>query len=117
MNEHGLKRKVDDLLRELRSSGYRIWRLKVVGGRFQRASIPDYIISVWPEGWNYAVPLALELKSPTEKAEPSPGQRIELRAMDKAGWVTACMNDYDEIRALLLDVCRGEMPVVDARKW
>lgn len=75
MNERGLTAKVKKRLRERGA-----WALKVHGGPHQRAGVPDFLICY--RGFFIAV----ELKSPEEpRPEPSPLQRIELAAIERAG--------------------------------
>lgn len=112
MSEHDLKNKVHELLKRIKRDGHRVWWFKAHGGPFQRRTI-DYFITVWPEGFEYGINIALELKSPSEKAEPTATQARELANMRWAGWITMCMNDYEATAAMLMCAVRGDLPVLN----
>ena len=65
--------------RAWQQAGAPIWWLKVHGGVWQRAGVPD-LIGTW-EGLSWAI----ECKAPGKAGEVSPRQRIELDALSRAG--------------------------------
>lgn len=70
-----------------------VWPLKVHGGPYQRANIPDYLLCVG------GVFCGIELKVPGE--QPTPGQALELRAIARAGGVSGVATTLAEFIALV----------------
>jgi len=74
-------------------SGFRgigAWAYKVHGGPYARTGVPDILACV--EGFF----IALELKAPNRKPEPSANQRRELSSIQSAGGVAATVNSVDQ---------------------
>lgn len=77
-NEHDLRRKVSKWF-EVEMRAKRLWYVKVVGSRFQRAGVPDYILAV--EGRFGAI----ELKRPDGKGTLATKQKNERAKIQSAG--------------------------------
>jgi hypothetical protein len=78
----GLRAKTGRLLLAMKQAGEPIWYLKTSGSAYQRAGVPDFVVS-----YNGSFG-TLELKSPGER--PTPPQEHELRWVSRshglAGW-------------------------------
>lgn len=84
-----------------------VWGFKVHGGRFQRAGVADYILSV------RGIFVAVELKAPGE--EPTPKQVRELRLVRRAGGLGIVAESLPEI-ILLADAIRAEFVPAGVQK-
>ncbi len=92
----GLKSLVDRYFERRARTRGDVWWLKVHGGPYQRAGVPDYLFCI---GGRFG---ALEIKHPGEKnPKPDPRQQVELDHIAGAGGWTLVSNDIAEITAEL----------------
>ena len=92
MSETQLKKKVMAYMRERG-----IFCFKVAGGPRQAAGISDIIASIPPDGWF----LAMELKAPDAKCEPSELQEKFLEKVAHTGGMAVCVNSFEGARDLI----------------
>lgn len=92
---NGLRSKVNKRLTEMKQAGEPIWFLKIVGNRFQRPGVPDFLVA-----WNGRMG-AVELKQPGE--HPTPTQRNELEWMGRVGIYARTARSMDDFE----DFMRG----------
>lgn len=102
MTEHKLKERVHGFLSWAKGRGAPIWFLKVHGGAYQRANVPDYLLCV------AGLFVAIELKSPTEAATPTLGQARELANIRQANGIECCTNRIEDVRSLIFGVLEAQ---------
>lgn len=95
MNEQQLTTRVSNRLKALRLAGEPLWYVKIHGGPYQRAGVPDFLICYC------GVFLALELKNPDDPRDPSPAQRHELRLLDRAQAITGVCLSWEDVERFL----------------
>jgi hypothetical protein len=95
MNEQALAHRVRDRLNALRNAGLQIWWLKVHGGPYQRAGVPDFLLCVCGR---FA---AVELKNPERPEAPSPSQAAEISWVQRAGGRAIVATSVAEIDLLI----------------
>ena len=93
--EGKLRDAVTKNFKKLRTSGERIWWLKVHGGPAQRAGVPDFI------GCYLGLMFAIELKVDTKV---SLIQQSELRWLDAAGGMVAVCRTLGDVEDFLREV-------------
>lgn len=91
-NERALTARVGALLRRQPD----VWYLKTQSQGFQRVGVPDFL------GCAHGQFFAIELKSPrAPRATPDPRQQLELDALQRAGALTLCTNQFTEVQLFL----------------
>ena len=89
---------VDAIRRYLKSIGAKTYKMH--GGPHGHAGAPD-ILGCYTRCDGKAVMLCLEVKKPGE--DPTPIQRHELAAWEKAGAKTGCVSSVQAVKDLLLE--------------
>lgn len=89
----------EQVLTYLASHGAAIWVMKVHGGRYQRAGVPDLLACI------YGRFVGIELKKPGE-APFSPAQRLEATAIQEAGGVCLSCSSLGEVEVLVTGILR-----------
>ncbi len=92
MNETQLTNKIQDYIRSI--GGYEI---KVFGGGFQRAGVPDILACI---NGHF---VAIEVKSPSGKGRASLLQKQNIMEIRKAGGIAFFTDNYDECIEILND--------------
>lgn len=73
-----------------------LWFMKVHGGPYQKAGVPDFL------GCYHGVMFYIEVKQPGKV--PTPLQEIEMRRLRRAGAIGGVATSVDEARAIMARV-------------
>lgn len=97
----GLKERFGNWLKIYAYEVGSLWYYKTWGSRFARAGVPDYLLC------SHGRLLAIELKSPEKRAEPSAKQAHELNWLKRAGALTLVTNSLEEAQAFVRQAVTG----------
>lgn len=87
---------IKDYLTILQRAGEPIWFVKIAGGKFQQAGLPDWHITYRGRS------LWIEVKGPGGDLRPL--QKVTIDKINNAGGVSRCVRSVDEVKALIKEL-------------